>query len=147
MDRATLRLIACGASVIAVAFGLARYGYGLLLPEIRGSFGVSNAGLGLIATGGHLTYLAATAAAAPLVHARGPRTVVIAGGSVGVAGMLVVGVAASPAVLAAGVALAGLSGGLVYPPLGDVIAQRVTPERRSRALAIVSAGTGWGVAL
>jgi predicted MFS family arabinose efflux permease len=147
MDRRTLRLIACGTTVIAVAFGLARYGYGLLLPEIRESFSASNATLGLIATGGYVAYLIGNVAAAPLAGARGPRVTVVAGGVVGVAGMALLAVASDAVGLAIGIALSGLSGGLVYPPLGDVIAKRVAPERGSRALAIVSSGTGWGVAL
>ena len=58
-------------------------------------------------------------------------------------------IAAAPGsiVLAAGVGIGGASAGLVYPPFSDLLARHVSAERRGRALAAVSAGTGWGVAL
>jgi cyanate permease len=52
MDRThprRIRVVAAGIAMVATTFGLARYGYGLLLPDIRRSFGLSSTSLGLIA--------------------------------------------------------------------------------------------------
>ena len=59
--------------------------------------------------------------------------------------MLVIAGAQGGAALALGVFVAGASGGLVFPPFADVVADRVAPARRSRAMAAISSGTGWGV--
>jgi predicted MFS family arabinose efflux permease len=69
----------------------------------------------------------------------------VAGGALGVAGMLVIAAAPSAPVLAAGVFVAGASGGLVFPPFADVVASALPVKGRSRALATISSGTGWGV--
>ena len=56
--RSTLRHVVPGAGMIAVTFGLARYGYGLLLPDMRSELGLDPSVGGLIASGGYLGYLA-----------------------------------------------------------------------------------------
>jgi predicted MFS family arabinose efflux permease len=130
---------------VGVAFGLARYGYGLMLPDLRAALDLDSAVLGFIATGSFAAYLVATVAAGVLAARIGPRVLVVTGGALAALGMLIVAAADSPAMLAAGILVAGASSGLVYPPLADAVAQRVAAPSRSRATAIISAGTGWGV--
>jgi predicted MFS family arabinose efflux permease len=138
-------VMSAGVGVVAVGYGLARYGYGLLLPDMRAEFGLSSAPLGLIAGGAYASYLLAVGSAGALTARCGPRTVVVAGGALAIAGMLVIAVAESGPMLAAGVFVAGASGGLVFPPFADVVANSLPAPRRSRALATISSGTGWGV--
>jgi predicted MFS family arabinose efflux permease len=138
-------IVSAGVGVVAVGYGLARYGYGLLLPDMRAEFGLSSAALGLIASAAYASYLLAVAAAGALTARFGPRAVVVAGGALAFAGMLVIAAAPSAPVLAAGVFVAGGSGGLVFPPFAEVVADSLPPRRRSRALATISSGTGWGV--
>ena len=133
--------------MVGTSFGLARYGYGLLLSEIRASFHLSSAALGLIATGSYVAYLAATALTATAGKHFGSVLPVVAGGLLAVTGMLLVAVAPSPAVLALGVLIAGASAALTYPPFSDAVARDVPERRQGRVLSIISSGTGWGVAL
>jgi hypothetical protein len=51
VDRQTIGVGVGGAAVVGVAFGMARYAYGLTLPEVRSEFGLSELLLGLIASG------------------------------------------------------------------------------------------------
>jgi predicted MFS family arabinose efflux permease len=138
-------VVSAGVGVVAVGYGLARYGYGLLLPDMRATFGLSSSALGLIASTAYASYLLAVASAGALTARFGPRAVVVAGGALAIAGMLVIGVAPSGTALAAGVFVAGASGGLVFPPFADVVACSLPLRRRSRAMATISSGTGWGV--
>ncbi|MEJ7715008.1 MAG: MFS transporter [Thermoleophilaceae bacterium] len=147
MTRAELRLVCAGAAAIATAYGMARYGYGLLLPDIRADLGLSTAALGAIGTGSYAAYLAATAAVSVLVPRTGPRAVVAAGLALAAVGMVLIATAGGAASLAAGVAVAGTSSGFVFPPFSDAVAARLREGRRARGLSIVSSGTGWGVAL
>lgn len=133
--------------MVGTTFGLARYGYGLLLPEIRRGFGLSSAALGLIATGSYVAYLMATAGMAAFGERAGPRRVVVLGGACAVAGMLLIAVAGSPAVLAAGVVVAGASAALAYPPFSSAVVRSLPRPAQGRALAVISSGTGCGVAL
>jgi predicted MFS family arabinose efflux permease len=138
-------IVSAGVGVVAVAYGLARYGYGLLLPDMRAEFGLSSTALGLVASTAYASYLLAVAAAGALTARFGPRAVVVAGGALAVVGMVVIAAAPSAPVLAAGVFVAGASGGLVFPPFADVVVESLPRRRRSRALATISSGTGWGV--
>jgi predicted MFS family arabinose efflux permease len=133
--------------MVAASYGLARYGYGLLLPDIRASFDLSTRSLGLIGTGSYVAYLAATVAAVPLATRRGPRFPVVLGGGAATGGMLLAGLSSNALLLACGVLVAGASSGLVFPPFSDLVGALVRPDVRGRALAAVSSGTGYGVAV
>src|SRR3954469_12491633 len=135
MERRSLRLVAAGIAMVATTFGLARYGYGLLLPDIRRSFELSSTSLGLIATGSYGAYLVTTAAMAAVGDRAGPRRPVLLGGACAVAGMVLVAVATSPLVLAAGVVIAGASAAPASPPFSDAVASALRPRVRGRALA------------
>jgi cyanate permease len=79
---ATAAVVVPGTAMIAVTFGLARYGYGLLLPEMKADIGIGPSTAGLISSLGYLSYLVANAAVVPLgawvsntpVALRGGRT-------------------------------------------------------------------------
>src|SRR3954463_1737617 len=93
------QLVAAGIAMVGTTFGLARYGYGLLLPDIRRSFGLSSTSLGLIAPGSYAASLVGTAAMAAVGDRAGPRRPVLRGGVCAVAGMVLIAVARSPVVL------------------------------------------------
>jgi predicted MFS family arabinose efflux permease len=141
------RLASAGIGVVGASFGMARYGYGLLLPDIRASYGLTSGALGMIAAGSYLAYLAASAAVGPLTARVGARSVVVLGGCFATSGMLLAGLSGTPLVLALGVLVGGASCGLVFPPFSDAIEALVAPTRRARTLAAVSSGTGYGIAI
>lgn len=101
-----------GFFATAVAFGPARNGYGLFLPDIREEFGLSTVMLGLIASGLYAGYLAALFAVG-LFAARvgGPRLPVMIGLLSAGVGMALVALSSNATMLAAGVILAGTSAG------------------------------------
>jgi predicted MFS family arabinose efflux permease len=141
-----LRIATAGIGVVGVTFGMARYGYGLLLPDIRRAYGLGPATLGLIGTGSYVGYLFATAATGALAHRAGPRATAVASGLLAAAGMAVAGLAQAPGLFTAGIVLAGASAALSFAPIADAAAP--LPERaRSRVLAAANCGTGYGVAL
>src|SRR3954451_19654590 len=123
--RGQLRLVGAGIAMVGTTFGLARYGYGLLLPEMRASFGLTSAELGLIATLSYAAYMLATAAMAALGDRLGERGPVLLGGVCAVAGMALIAAARSPLTLGAGVAIAGASAALAYPPFGAAVAREL----------------------
>jgi predicted MFS family arabinose efflux permease len=142
-----LMLASAGIGVIGASFGMARYGFGLLAPEIRATFDLENSSVGLLAAASYVAYLITSITAGVLSVRLGPRTVVAAGGFCAVSGMVIAGTAATPGLLFAGLLVAGASAGLVFPPFSDVVSGSLAPDRRARVLAAISSGTGWGVAL
>ena len=144
---AVLRTVLPGTAMIAVSFGLARYGYGLLLPEMRADLGLDAGTAGLIASGTYLSYLVANVAAVVVADRWGPRAAIGAAGLFATTGMAIMAAADAAWLLAAGVLLAGAASGLAYPPYAALVAQRVPEQRRDLVWSVISSGTGWGVAV
>ena len=126
---------------------MARYGYGLFVPDLRADFALSTEVVGLLATGSTAAYLVATSAVAFLTTRGGPRLPVVLGALVAAAGTLMVALAEGKLILGLGVVVAGASPGLAFPPFSDAVARLIEPERQDRALTLISSGTSYGVLL
>lgn len=136
-----------GAAVVGVAFGMARYAYGLTLPDIRQDMGVSELVLGLVASATFAGYLAGLLLARPVATRYGSRTPTTVGGACGVLGAGIVTVAPVPWLLAVGVILAGSAGGWVWAPYSDIVTRTVPPRQQPRSLAMITTGTSGGLIL
>lgn len=143
----TRGLTAAGLAIVAVTYGLARYCFGLFLPDIRQEFGLSPETIGLIAGTSYLGYLAATFAGSWLSTFVEPRLPILLGGLAATLGMAIIALALDPWTLAFGVFVAGTSPGLSYPPFSDVIVRHTAPGRQNTVYAWINSGTGFGVAL
>lgn len=143
----TLRTVVPGTATIAVTFGLARYGYGLLLPDMRSDIGLSASAAGVVASCAYVSYLLANTAVVSVVTRWGPRVAVGCALLSAALGMGVIAGANSVFTLAAGVLIAGAAAGLAYPPYADIVSRDVDPQRRDVAWSTISSGTGWGVAV
>jgi predicted MFS family arabinose efflux permease len=141
------RTLLPGVAMIAVTFGLARYGYGLLLPEMGADLGMGPGLAGLVSSGTYVSYLLANAGVVGLTSRLGPRAAVGAAAASAVVGMSLMATAQSVGALAAGVLVAGAASGLAFPPYADLVAHEVPEQRRDAVWAAISSGTGWGVAL
>jgi predicted MFS family arabinose efflux permease len=139
------QLAPAGLLAIAVAFGFARYGYGLFVPEFRDAFGLSTEALGFIAAGAYASYLAALLATGALVARVGPRLPVVIGGLSAAVGMAMIALAANTPMLVAGVLLAATSPGWSWAPFSDAVARMIRPESQSRTLSIITTGTTFGI--
>jgi predicted MFS family arabinose efflux permease len=142
-----LRLGLAGFAATAVAYGPARTGYGLFVPDFREEFGISTWAAGAIGSGLQGGFLLALMATALLVGRLGPRLLIAAGGVSAIAGMLLVALSPNPVTLAAGVLVAGMSAGFCWSPYNDLAGQTVRAESRARVLSAVSTGTTLGIAV
>ncbi|MBN1093057.1 MFS transporter [Blastococcus sp. TML/M2B] len=138
-------LVAAGLAIIAVTYGLARYGYGLFLPEFRADFGLSAGAAGVIAAGSYAGYCAAAVLAGRLVAGGRARAALWCAGGSAALGCLLVAAAWSGPVLAAGALLAGSGAGAATPATVAAVARTVPPAGVPRAQGVVNSGTGAGV--
>lgn len=143
----TAAVVVPGTAMIAVTFGLARYGYGLLLPEMKADLGIGPSIAGLISSLGYLSYLVANAAVVPLASRLGARVAVAGAAASAVFGMAVIAVADSAWAVATGVLVAGTAAGMAFPPYADIVDRHVEAPRRAVVWSTISSGTGWGVVL
>lgn len=145
--RTTLRVVLPAVAMIAVTFGLARYGYGLLLPEMRAELGVDSRTGGLIAAGASVTYLAGNTVVVWLTSRFGPRLPLALATLTAALGMAAIASADGPGGLAGGVLLAGTAAGLAFPPYADIVANQIPAGQQAVSWSVISSGTGWGIAL
>lgn len=141
----TTQLALAGLSAIAVAYGFARYGYGLFVPVFKEEFGLSTETVGLISSAGYASYLLAMVLTGFLTEKAGPRFPVVTGAVCGGTGMLLVAVAQGTPMLFIGVVLAGSSPGFCWAPFSDAVAMLVDEARRNRVLSAISTGTTFGL--
>ena len=136
-----------GTAMMALTFGLARYGYGLLLPEMRADLGMSARTAGLVSSATYASYLVANVLVVHLSSRWGARVAVAAAAGSATFGMVLIAVADSVVLLAIGVLVAGAAAGLAFPPYADIVDRQVDPSKRDLVWSTISSGTGWGVAL
>ena len=136
-----------GFFATAVAFGPARNGYGLFLPEIQDEFGLSTQASGFVASGLYAGYLGALLAVGLLAATVGSRLPVTIGLLSAALGMGIVAFSPNAVVLAAGVILAGTSAGWSWAPYNDAVAHTVPRRMQDRVLSVVSTGTTFGIAV
>jgi predicted MFS family arabinose efflux permease len=139
--------VAPGLALIAVTYGLARFAYGLFLPEMREAFDLSPSLLGAIGAASYVAYSAAVVVSLVYTSRTGPRRMAVAAGAAAVVGMAAVAGAPAAWVLALGILLAGGSTGLASPPMAEAVARSIPDGLQDRANALVNSGTSVGVAL
>ncbi|QBI19539.1 MFS transporter [Egibacter rhizosphaerae] len=138
-------LVAAGAGLIAVTYGLARFALGLFVPELQAAFDVTATVIGVVMGASFAGYLTALLAVGRLVGRLGARTVAVGGGLAAVAGTA--GVAAAPVAVALGVAafVGGASTGLASPALASAVEHRLAVAVRPAAQTVINAGTSLGL--
>jgi MFS transporter, DHA1 family, inner membrane transport protein len=146
-NRSIFGIAVLGSGIIAITYGLARFVFGLFLPEIREDLGLDATGAGIIGALPFVSFVAAILVGPAVCERLGPRW---AGGlAVGLAAAGLSAIAGAPGVvvLGAGVAVCGISTGLSSPVMAQAVHQVVGPIRGGRVNAIHNAGTSVGVAL
>ena len=141
------QLIPAGLAIVASTYGLARYAYGLFLPEIQADLGLTATAAGAIAAASYAGYLIATLVGSASSGITGPRLPVVLGGAAATVGMALISVADNAWSLTLGVLIAGASPGLAYPPLSDAVLRLVDESQQSRSYAVINSGTSLGVIL
>lgn len=134
-----------GGAVMGVAFGMARYAYGLTLPAIRAAFEVPELVLGLIGSGTFGGFLLSLLIAPSLAKWKGPRAPTTIGGLSAAVGCALVAVAPAPGVLALGALVAGSAAGWVWASYSTIVAAVAEPLQRPRLLAGIATGAAAGL--
>ncbi|GAA1406521.1 MFS transporter [Glutamicibacter uratoxydans] len=143
----TLNLTGAGIALIAVCYGLARFGYGFFTPIFRTEFSLSPTTIGFFASASYIAYCAAIIAATLLTTSLGARNLVIASGLLAAGSMAGIALAPNASALGTAVAATGFCTGLVSPPLATVIAENVAQKYQSRVQTMVNSGAGVGVVI
>jgi predicted MFS family arabinose efflux permease len=145
--RHNVNLLAAGFALTAVSYGLARFAFGLLLPQIRTELSLDIGTTGWIGSSAFVAYCIGVCITFALNRACSPRAIAFAAGLASTVGMVIITLSTTGWVLGMGVALAGLSTGLTSPPLATAVSLQFDVAHRPRANAIINAGTAAGIVL
>lgn len=142
-----VNLLAAAFTLTAVSYGLARFAFGLLLPQIRTELSLDIATTGWIGSSAFVAYCIGVCITFALNRACSPRAIAFAAGLASTVGMVIITLSTTGVVLGLGVALAGLSAGLTSPPLATAVSLQFDDTHRPKANAIINAGTAAGIVL
>ncbi|MED7666235.1 MFS transporter [Pseudomonas moraviensis subsp. stanleyae] len=145
LHRRSLNMVAAAFALTALSYGLARFAYGLLLPQIREDLALSVSAAGWIGGSAFAAYCVGIVATFVCNGKVSPRGLTVMAGAAATLGMGLVVIASSGLALGCGVALAGLSTGLTSPPLASAVAARLDGADRPRANGFINAGTAVGI--
>lgn len=136
---------AVGAGLIAVAFGLARYAFGLFVPSMRDSLGLAPDTIGAIGSLAFVSFALASAFAPIAADRLGARGAATLAAALACAGLALIAAAGSATVLGAGVFTCGVATGLMMPALAAGAQAAIRPPLRGRVKAVMNAGTSLGL--
>ena len=140
-------LVAAAFALTALTYGLARFAYGLMLPDIRVELDLDAATAGWIGGSAFAAYCLGIGASLVAGRRFGPRPLTVVAGLLATLGLALAGIATSGTSLAVAIALGGLSTGLTSPPLATAVAQALPEAARPRANGAINAGTAAGIIL
>lgn len=140
-----INLVLAAFALTALSYGLARFAYGLLLPQIRQDLALSVSAAGWIGGSAFAAYCVGIVATIVCSGKVSPRGLTVMAGAAAALGMGLIVLASSGLTLGCGVALAGLSTGLTSPPLASAVAARLDDADRPRANGFINAGTAAGI--
>lgn len=143
--RQGINLVAAAFTLTALSYGLARFAYGLLLPQMRAALSLDVSAAGWIGSGAFIAYCVGIIFTFYYSGKLSSRAIALAAGLAATVGMGLVFMASSGWTLGAGIALAGLSTGLTSPPLAVAVTRQFTGKERPKANAVINAGTAAGI--
>lgn len=136
-----------GTSLIAVTYGMARFSWGLMLPEVIADIPFSPQMAGFISACSFAAYCLAIVASSVLEDRVDPRRMAAVAACCAAAGLAVIAAAGSPAMLAVGLFIAGLSPGLASPSLAAAVSRVVEAKAQPKLNTIINSGTSAGIIL
>ncbi|MBA2742832.1 MAG: YbfB/YjiJ family MFS transporter [Chthoniobacterales bacterium] len=148
-SRRDAAVVAALALAPAIGLGIARFAYGLVLPDMRADLGWSYADAGWMNTTNAAGYLTGAMVAARVIAASGAYRVMVAGVWACVAALVLCALFRHAVPLNVARLLAGLGGGFAFVS-GSVLATGVAqrnPERAAFLLGLFYAGPGLGILL
>lgn len=143
--KASLRLTLSGFMLIAVTYGLARFAWGMMMPQVTQQISFTPRASGMLAACSYLAYCLATPGATLLLARWGVRSTAILAALTAMLGLLLLAAASSTWLIAGGLFIAGLGAGLASPALASAVSRQIDASRQTAANTFINAGTGAGI--
>ncbi|MBI3968455.1 MAG: YbfB/YjiJ family MFS transporter, partial [Chloroflexi bacterium] len=143
----SVAVVSAAMLAVTAGLGLARFGYALLIPDMRTALGVGYAEMGALASANFVGYVAAALVGGMLGTRFGVRRVLFAGLVIVTAATAGTGLATSIPVAAAYQVFAGIGGAVCAVSGIGLAASYVEPRWRGLATGVATGGNGLGLGL
>lgn len=140
------KIVVAGLPMIAVAYGLSRFSYGLMLPYINETIQMNQSTIGLISSLSYVAYCIAIIFAMICSNKLTPKSILIICGFSSIIGLGTISISYSPVTLGFGIFVAGLSTGLASPPYADIVSTNVETKLQNQTNSWINCGTSIGTA-
>lgn len=134
-----------GAALVAISYGLARFAFGLFVPQIRDELSLTPDAIGIIGALPLVSFLLSTAVAPYATDRLGARYAAVLSGLFGVGGLALISQAQDATLLSVGVFACGICTGLMMPALTAGMQALVRRSLHARVSSVMNAGTSIGV--
>lgn len=136
-----------GFALIAVSYGMARFAWGLMVPDVMRDIAFTPKLAGILSGCSFIAYCIAILAAPVFLAWAGPRLPALMSSLSAATGLLIIAVAGSQWLLALGLFIAGLSAGLASPAFAAAVSQCMAQREQPVMNTIINAGTSAGIIL
>lgn len=141
------KIIISGTLMIAVTYGLARFAFGLLLPNISNDLKLGSGTMGMISSATYIAYCLAIAISTYYSNQKDPKMFVSLAGLTSILGIFIISVSHEAVLLFLGVFIAGMSTGFGSPAYGEVVQNNLDKNTQNKANTWINAGTGFGIVI
>ncbi|RUO55920.1 MFS transporter [Pseudidiomarina homiensis] len=142
-----MRFALTGAMLIAISFGLARFTFGLFVPQIRADLELSANTIGTIAALPLISFVLVSLVAPLVTKYFGARNTTVLSAAFAVVGLALMSQARGPILLGVGIVACGICTGLMMPALTAAMQALVDRSIHGRVSSVMNAGTSIGIAL
>lgn len=140
----TLIVLTVGFVAMLACVGFPRFGYSILLPEMRAALSLTYAQTGAIATVNFISYMILTLLGGFAVARLGSPLILLVTMPLMGAAMIALGIAGRAEVVLLGYAVAGAGGGIATIAATSLPARWASMSNRGRFIGLVGSGTAFG---
>ncbi|WP_054710545.1 MFS transporter [Bacillus sp. JCM 19041] len=141
------KIVLPGLAMIAVTYALARLSFGLFLPDISHSLGLSESEGGFVGSTAFVSYSIALFLSSYLIKKLGQHKVTMIAGLTAVVGMLGIATAQSFLHLVMSIFVAGIGSGLASPALSQIAKNTLNKKDLDQGNTWINSGTSFGIIL
>lgn len=134
-----------GFALIAVSYGMARFAWGVMLPDVMRDIPFTPQLAGILSACSFIAYCLAILVAPWLLAKAGPRLPAFISSLSAASGLLLISVAHSEGGLGLGLFIAGLSAGLASPSIAAAVSQAIADTQQPKMNMVINAGTSAGI--
>lgn len=139
------KIVLPGIAMIAVTYALARYSFGLLLPDISSALNLSESQAGYVSSAAYAAYTLSLLTASVLIHKYNARYMVLLSGATAFLGMLGMAFSQGFYTFALSAFFAGLGSGWISPAFSQVVSQSMASGLRDKGNTWINTGTSFGI--